>query len=240
MTGLVRKATLLSVCGLLVAGAAIASVPSPNNSTITNIVRLVGANAAGTIVDPVGTYTVVIRDLANNPVQNSSVVIDFSLCGTFDTNMGTIQNHPGVTLDCPTKTVRGLTDATGTFSFRIRGGAHNTGNLAGNSTPCGRVFADGVIMKATATIPGVGSATNIGTNGIIVSTYNEDGAFNFSGVTPLDLSAFAGDFFSPNYYTRSDFNGDGIKSPLDLSNMAGVFFTMFSSTSVTGSAAYCP
>jgi hypothetical protein len=236
MTGLVRKATLLSVCGLLVAGAALAAVPSPTNSTIPNIIHLVGANGAGTVVDPVGTYTVIIKDLANNPVQNSSVVVDFSLCGTFDTNMGTVQNHPGVTLDCPTKTVRGLTDATGTFSFRVRGAAHNTGNLAGNNTPCGRVFADGVIMKATA---GIGGATNLGTNGIIVSTYNENGAADNSGFTALDLSAFAGDFFSANYYTRSDFNGDGIKSPLDLSNMAGVFFSM-TTASATGSAAFCP
>jgi hypothetical protein len=34
MTGLVRKATLLSVCGLLAAGAAFANVPDPVHSTI--------------------------------------------------------------------------------------------------------------------------------------------------------------------------------------------------------------
>ena len=235
MTGLVRKATLLSVCGLLVAGAAFAAVPSPNNSSVPNLIHLVGVNSAQTVVDPVGNYTVVVRDLANNPVQNSSVVVDFSLCGTFDTNINTGQIHPGVTVDCPTKTVRGLTDATGTFTFRVRGAAHNTGATAGNSTPCGRVYADGVLMKATT---GVGGATNLGTNGIIVSTYNQNGALvPFDGFTPLDFSIFATDFFSPNYYTRSDYNGDGIKSPLDLSNLSSVFFAM-QTASAAGSSSF--
>ena len=239
MTGLVRKATLLSVCGLLVSGAAFAAVPSPANSTVPNVIHLVGANGAGTVVDPVGNYTVVVKDLANNPVQNSSVVVDFSLCGIFDTNINTGQIHPGVTVDCPTKTVRGLTDATGTFTFRVRGAAHNVsaGNAPGNNTPCGRVYADGVLMKATV---GVGGATNLGTNGIIVSTYNQNGANNpFDGFTAVDFSIFAGDFFSANYYTRSDYNGDGIKSPLDLSNLATVYFAM-TVASVGGSPSFCP
>jgi hypothetical protein len=228
MTGLVRKATLLSVCGLLAAGAALANVPSATNSSEGGIIRLVGRNGAGTVVDPVGNYTVVVRDLANNPIQNSSVVLDFSVCGSFDTRLANSQIHPGVTLDCPTKSVRGLTDATGTIVFRVMGGAQNTGAAPGNLSPCARVFADGVLIKDAVTTGGTGN--------VKVAAYDENGV---GGVTPLDLSAWVGDFFAAGapYLVRSDFDGNGALSPLDLSNQVAVFFA---AGSFTGAAGYCP
>ncbi len=78
MTGLVRKAILLSVCGLLFAGAAFASVPSATNSTLPAGVKLVGTPAG--VADPSGQFTVTVRDLANNLIANSAVVIDVSGC----------------------------------------------------------------------------------------------------------------------------------------------------------------
>jgi hypothetical protein len=228
MTGLVRKATLLSVCGLLAAGAALANVPSATNSSEGGTIRLVGRNGAGTVVDPVGNYTVVVRDLANNLIQNSSVVLDFSNCGSFDTRLANSQIHPGVTLDCPTKSVRGLTDAAGSITFRVMGGAQNNGAAPGNLTPCARVFADGVLIKDAVTTGGTGN--------VRVAAYDENG---IGGLTPLDLSAWTGDFFCPcaSYFVRSDFDGNGALSPLDLSNQTGVFFA---SGSFTGAAGYCP
>jgi len=50
MTGLVRKATLFAVCGLFAASAAMASVPSPANSTCPTCFALVGSN--GGVIDP--------------------------------------------------------------------------------------------------------------------------------------------------------------------------------------------
>jgi len=226
MTGLVRKATLLSVCGLLAAGAAFASVPSASNSSEGGIIRLVGRN--GTTVDPAGNYQVTVRDLANNVIQNSSVVLDFSACGSFDTHLSNSQIHPGVTLDCPTKSVRGLTDASGVIVFRVQGAAQNAGAAAGNLTPCARVFADGVLIKDIATTGGTGN--------VKVAAYDENGT---GGVSLLDSSAWLGDYFASGapYYVRSDFDGSGALSLLDLSNLLAVYFAAGSFTSATG---YCP
>ncbi|HTO91529.1 MAG TPA: hypothetical protein VMJ70_10400, partial [Candidatus Sulfotelmatobacter sp.] len=66
MTGLVRKATFLVACGVLVASAAMASVPSPANSTVPTCINLVGTN--GTSADPAGAFTVTVKDLANVPI----------------------------------------------------------------------------------------------------------------------------------------------------------------------------
>jgi hypothetical protein len=76
MTGLVRKATLLSVCGLLAASAALANVPDPAQSIVPTGIRLVG-QSAGT-PSPVGLFQVTVKDLAGNLIANSNVVIDFS------------------------------------------------------------------------------------------------------------------------------------------------------------------
>lgn len=228
MTGLVRKATLLSVCALLGAGAALADPPDAPNYSEGGIIRLVGRNSAGTVVDPAGDYTVVIRDNANNPIVNSSVVLDFSVCGSFDIRLADSQIYPGVTLDCPTKSVRGLTDLTGTVIFRVMGGAQNDGGAVGNLSPCARVFADGILLKDPVTTGGTGN--------VKVAAYDENGT---GGLTPLDLSAWTGDFFCPcaSYFVRSDFDGNGALSPIDLSNQTAVFFA---SGSFTGAAGYCP
>ena len=52
MTGLVRKASLLTAAGLLIASAAMAGVPSPGNSTFPACITLVGNTAL--VPDPVG------------------------------------------------------------------------------------------------------------------------------------------------------------------------------------------
>ena len=77
MTGLVRKATLLTACGMLLAAAAMAGVPSAANSTTPGAVLLVGRNVAGPDTTD-GVFQVVVRDLANNPINASAVVVDFA------------------------------------------------------------------------------------------------------------------------------------------------------------------
>src|SRR5438046_1854598 len=67
MTGLVRKATLLSVCGLLGASAVMAGVPNLTNSSIGTGIILVGTAGAGAATvkaDGVslGSLTVAIAD----------------------------------------------------------------------------------------------------------------------------------------------------------------------------------
>src|SRR5215475_10671403 len=87
MTGLVRKATLLCVGGILVAGAAMAGVPSGANSQKPCILLMdfgnstngVGVNA-GVCGQP--ALKVIVRDGNNMVVAGATVVLDFSTCGT--------------------------------------------------------------------------------------------------------------------------------------------------------------
>jgi len=205
MTGLVRKATLFAVCGLLAASAAFASVPSPANSTCPPCISLVGDDGAGTI-DGDGEFCVTVRDLANFPINNSLVVVDFSACSglTICDN-----NELGYVVDCGTQTVRGFTGAGGVICFRIKGHANNSG---GNTLPfnpynCAKIFADGVLLCSPS-----------------VSAYDHDGG----GVGAADLSAWLGDFFDilgngldPS---RSDYDCSGGVGAADLSRWLDVFF----------------
>jgi hypothetical protein len=203
MTGLVRKATLFAVCGLLAASAAFASVPSPANSTTPPCVRLVGNN--GATADPAGTFTVTVRDLANLPINNSLVVIDFSGCsGLVICNSNAFD--AASTVDCGTQTVRKFTGVGGSASFTILGHANNSG---GNQPPygsynSGKIFADGVLLGSPS-----------------VSAFDHDGG----GLGPADLAAWLGDFFNGNNPSRSDYDCTGAPlGPSDLSAWLGVFF----------------
>jgi hypothetical protein len=204
MTGLVRKATLFAVCGLLAAGTAFASVPSPANSSCPPCVYLVGDDGAGT-TDGDGEFCVEVRDLANAPINNSLVVIDFSQCSGMticDNNDG------GATVDCGTQTVRDFTGVGGTVCFRIKG--HN--NNAGDSSPyapanCVRIFADGVLLCSPS-----------------AAAFDQDGG----GVSAADLASWVGDLFQVNAgagpYNRSDYDCDGGVGAADLAVWVGIIF----------------
>jgi hypothetical protein len=210
MTGLVRKATLIAVCGVLAASAAFASVPSPTNSTTPLCISLVG-NAGG-VIDPAGAFTVTVRDLANLPINNSLVVVDFSSASGLQLcNTGAFA---GVTIDCGTQTARAFTGPGGTVTFRIAGHANNSGgNLAPYATyNDGKIFADGVLLSSPT-----------------VHAFDQDG----NGMGAADLSAWIGDFFGGHNPSRSDYDCSGAIGAADLSAWLGVFFG-------NGSVSNCP
>lgn len=210
MTGLVRKATFIAVCGVLTASAAFASVPSPANSNAPACVALVG-NSAGTI-DVAGQFTVTVRDLANLPINNSLVVVDFS--GASSLQLCSSGAFAGVTLDCGTQTARAFTGAGGTVTFRIAGHAANVG---GNQPPYplyndGKIFADGVLLRSPTVV-----------------AFDHDG----NGMGAADLGSWLGDFFGGNNPSRADYDCTGNLGASDL----GVWLTtFFANGSVTG----CP
>jgi len=218
MTGLVRKATLFAACGLLAASAAFASIPSAVNSTTPPCVSLVGNNGTGTI-DPVGQFTVTVKDIANVPINNSLVVVDFSGCSGLQ--ICSSGAFAGVTLDCGTQTARAFTGVAGTVTFRIGGHANNSG---GNQAPygaynSGRIYADGVLIGSPS-----------------VSAYDHDGG----GMGPADLSAWLGDFFGGNNPSRSDYDCSGSPlGPSDLSAWLTVFFAGGSTGNCPGTGAQC-
>jgi hypothetical protein len=198
MTGLVRKATLLVACGLLAASAAMAAVPSPANSTSPTCINLVGT-AAG-VVDAAGNFSVTVRDLANVPINNSLVVVDFSGCS----GLQICDTQPGYTVDCATQTVRGFSGPGGVITFKIAGHANTVCDAAPrNAYNCAKIFADGVLLSSP-------SAHAFDLNG--------------AGVAPSDLSAWLCDFFGPNSPSRSDYNCSGGTDPADLSVWLVNFF----------------
>lgn len=84
------------------------------------------------------TFNVIVRDLANNPVVSSTVIIDFSACPLYAhcPDPGT-----GITADDVGRTLRKTSDGTGLASFKAWVG----GICPGTSV---RVFADGVLLGA--------------------------------------------------------------------------------------------
>ena len=213
MTGLVRKAMLFTAAGCLIASAAMAGVPSPGNSTVPPCISLVG-NLAG-VPDPVGSFTVTVRDLANNVLSGASVVVDLSGCT--DIKMCSDQLDPATTNICAAKTTRKFTNVAGQVSFRVLGGSNGSGNattLLGGA----KIYANGTL---------IGSPT--------ASVFDLDGA---NGVGINDLSVWLGDFgtiLNPAF-GRSDFDCSGGVGINDLS----VWLTQFGNgTSAASCAAGC-
>ena len=213
MTGLVRKATLLTAAGLLIASAAMAGVPSALNSTTPACITLVGS-LAGTPDAAAGQFTVIVRDLANNALNGASVVIDLSNC--LDISICDNQLDAAATVNCGAKTTRKFTDALGSVTFTVLGGSNGAGN-ASTLLSGGRIFANGTL---------IGSPT--------ASAYDLDGA---NGVGAADLSAWLTDFGSGNPYGRSDYDCNGTVGAGDLS----FWLTEFGAgTSAASCAVACP
>ncbi len=213
MTGLVRKATLLTAAGLFIASVAMAGVPSPGNSTVPAYIKAVGSKTG--VADAHGTFSIVVRDVANNPLNAASVVIDLS--GTPDLRLCNDQLDAGTTVNCAAKTTRKFTDITGTVTFTVLGGgkgAHTASTLHGG----GKVFANGVQL-ATPTI----------------TAFDLDGV---GGVGINDLSVWLVDFGTSGNpaFGRSDFDQNGAVGINDLS----VWLNFFGfSSSIASCAVNC-
>lgn len=132
-----RRPSAVLLCTLVltatVAIAAFAAVPSPANSSLPDCMALC----------PLGDmpFAVVVRDLAGNPVIGSTVVLDFSQCpGAYLCEGAPIDQH---VVDLATRTLRALTDASGSVPFNARvGGTGAPGTV--------RVFADGIPLRTYA------------------------------------------------------------------------------------------
>lgn len=174
-------------------------IPSPANSSVPTLIRLVGAN--GTTPDAAsGQFTVVMRDLANNRMPGFPVVLDLSACP--DLILCSAQMDPSTVVDCAARTVSKITDASGGVTFTLLGhstGAGHTLSLAGSA----KLFGNRVLMGSPS-----------------VATFDLDGT---GGVGAGDLSAWLGDFGSGTAWQRSDFDGDGQITANDLSAWISVF-----------------
>ena len=213
MTGLVRKATLLTAAGLLIASAAMAGVPSAANSTTPSCISLVGS-LAGVPDAAAGQFTIIVRDLANNPLNGASVVIDLSAC--LDLAICDDQLDVNALVNCGAKTTRKFTDPLGSVTFTVLGGSNGGGN-ASTLLGGGKIFANGTLIQNPT-----------------VSAFDLDGS---GGVGANDLSAWLGDFGSGFAFGRSDYDCSGNIGANDLSLWLGEFGA---GTSASSCAVACP
>jgi hypothetical protein len=220
MTGLVRKAAVLAACGVLFGAAvAFAGVPSLANSDIPTRINLVGSDAGNSLPDTIPAFAkvqVTVRDLANAPIANSSVVIDFSDVLS-DTRIGDAsgQLYQNVVANCGTYGVSSLTDAAGVATLVIIGGGQNPVGTA-HAAGAADVYADGVYL----------GSLNVG-------SYDLNGE---AGVTLADLSLWSADYFGAGP-DRANYDEIGGVDLLDLSVWGGVYFGGRSNVSA---ASYCP
>jgi len=113
-------------------GAVLAAVPSPSNSSVP---ACLATTPGGNIVT-----TIVVRDFANTPIANSTVVIDYNGCAGFvpcPTGSGPPDAY---VVDPVGKTITMLSGPQGQALFYLRagGGCSNAGI---------RVSADGVLLR---------------------------------------------------------------------------------------------
>lgn len=219
MNGILAR-TLLASLPLLLAASADSSplgVPSGPNSTVPAYIDVVGTTSG--VPDARGSFVVVVRDFANNPIANSTLVLDFLGCTDMNLCRAVVG---GVLLDCPTRTVRAITDAAGQVRFAILGAGRNNGGLPGPGAGCMGIFADGVLLRHTTP-----------------TEFDLNGAVTANGVDVTDLSAWLRDFGLGPYWGRSDFNHDGLLGVVDLAVWLGV---QGAGTSSSGCYAttYCP
>ena len=215
MTGLLRKAMLFACAGVLAASYVMAAVPDPTTSTVPCGINLVGIKSGQ--ADVKGQFSVVVRDLAGNPIAGSALVLDFNSC-EIDIRICTPQ--PGYTggtalsADCTAPpggvgSINAVTDGSGTANLRIVGGARNTFSHApGEAFKCATLYADGV---------------NLGN--INIGAYDQDGS-----------ALWLSDSFSAPFEGRSDFNCTNTINPVDLALLLSVSIP---GTSFNSCASYC-
>jgi len=207
-------AIILWLLGLGSSTRATASPPDPFNSEVPGLITLVGRGPGGG-ADPLGIFTVVVRDFNNVPHQNRDVLLDFSHCS--DIRLSADQQDPNVTVDCAGRSLHKVSDANGEATFRVIGFATHLGGTQGTIGPCLEVSAAGVFFKT-----------------VRVAALDQNG---LSGVDGDDLSLFLADYFSGQAFARSDYDGNGALDGNDLSLWLAAFFA---GGSAAGGGAACP
>ena len=198
---------------LLVVGAVFGSPrdsagqPAPGNSTIPTFIDVVGTH--GGIPDPLGQFSVIVRDLANNPMPGVQVTIDFSQCP--DTRVALAQGA-GLAVHAANNAVSRVTNAAGVAVFTIVG-AGTLGCDLSTCPPgvpnCARICAGGVLLGSTS-----------------VAIFDLDGASptGIEGVNILDQEHFTSDFFCGANPPRSNFDHLAGVSASDLARFIGVIY----------------
>jgi hypothetical protein len=211
MTRLITKAALLTACGMLVAVAAMAGIPSPGNSTSPNYIKLAGS--VGAVPDTAACkFTVTVRDIANNTLANSYVTVDFVnvTTATGDIKIASNQLNPNYTVLCSpgVHTVSAYTNASGQVAFSLLGNSFSIGTHTNAAQ--GRIYADGVLISSPS---------------IATFDMNGSGGVSAADISPLvtDIAYYSALPGDPTHYReRADMNGSGTVTAADISTLVGV------------------
>jgi hypothetical protein len=188
---------LTASLALLAASAAPAraDLPPGSNSIIPAFIRLVSADPYGH-PDPAGVFQVVVRDLANNPVVGSQIIVDFT--ATTDVALCDVQ-APGVTRVATG--AMGVTGADGSVTMTLLG--HAIPGAAPSPPRAVKIYADGVLLGS-----------------VPCCAFDLDGA---GGVGGADLSRWLADFITGSFMARGDYDGSGALGATDVSVWLSVF-----------------
>jgi hypothetical protein len=183
------------------------------NSTVPTCIALVGTYAGAPAL-AFGQFTVVFRDIANNPIAGATIAVDFSTA--IDLEICSDQHDPAATVNCAGGRVSKLTASDGSATFTILGHSNGGGN-ASSLLGVGKIFANGTLIASPT-----------------VSAFDLDGQ---SGVGANDLSCWLTDFGLGEPYGRDDYDCSGGIGANDLS----VWLTAFGSGTMAESCgASCP
>lgn len=212
MTGLVRRATLITAAGLLAATAAMAGVPSATTSAQPGglVIKVVGH---GSPPDPAGAVTYTIRDASNNPVPGSILIMNFSGCG--EARICSSDVGAGMTVNCGAKTVSGVTNGAGQVTMVVAGAG--PGNSVFSFSKCVQVTADGVPLS-----------------NLNAATVDYDGA---NGVDLVDVAACYSDRNLGTNRRRSDMDGNNV---VDLVDVSAVYTIRNAAGSPASCTTLCP
>jgi hypothetical protein len=188
------KKLFFAFCALaLVATVANADVPDPSNCATTLDIPqrlLLIPDENGT--DPVGqaSFTVTVRNAANNPINNA--VVEILVGGIADNK----------TKLCGTETTTYNTNAAGQVTINMAGGGCYKGPNAVV------IRANGVEIRNFSTVvsPDYGGSDNTGLPGLWDLNINL-----------ADFAALAAAFANPNQPSCHDYNNDGLMSVVDFS-----------------------
>lgn len=190
-------------------------------STAPRCITLVGlANGAA---DPVGTFSVTVRDLARIPSANVLVAVDFSGCPDIQIAAAPYQPASGSGLRPAQKWVVASTNSAGVATFDIVGAVNPATRGTSTSTACAKIYADGFLLGTPGTTP---------FGAVSVSVLDQDGT---GGVGLGDLALLVSDFYLETYFGRSDYDCSGTVSMVDVSIWATSFY---SRRSIQSAAAY--
>jgi len=212
---MLRSLVAIALALCLATAATAQGVPSPGNATIPAVIRLVGQDAFGTI-DPSGTFTVTLRDLANNPIPYAIIRVEFVPCASASLCPSQGASVTSVNCDASGLWVEGVTGPDGSWSASIAG--CSKGGPLPSSGGCARIYGKGVLLGYPRTaILDLSGCDGVGAN---------------------DLSVWLVDFVSGLDPQRSDYDGTGSIGANDLSLWLNAYGS--AGSALNCSAAACP